>query len=492
MKKIGALILALILALGCFAGAGASEPAAEADDEEFTVEVEGNGEGTGQAAGNAAFPNVPEANEMIFTQYLDPPENVTFTVSGKKLTISWDTVVTAQLYLLYEEVPAGSGNYVLIDTPTATSVTIKMPAKGKHRYCVMSGIWMTGNLHVSYYYRFRDIQVSAYRKNQYYALLIGEKTFGQMALIDGKLVPWSYEFATRNEYDVKNMAAMLSGVRGPKGQSWKITSKIDLGYDAIQKAIRTTFKKAKKTDVCLFFIATHGNSDGDGELAMPFTKPLSQLKAFQKSSKSSLPFSTLAGWLKKYCKGKVIVLIESCGAGSAVYGPGVKQNDPEEAMRAAGVEILENSMSAPEGAAEGELIANAPEAEDNGAAFVSRAVSAFAGADPGILEDDPEITGNKGAGAMRNPKFYVLAASRHHEVSYGTEVVGSQGNYFTKWLIEGVGNWQKSPADTNKNHVITLKEAFAYLKKHKKTPGGGVQHAQVYPQNSSFELFRLN
>ena len=132
-------------------------------------------------------------------------------------------------------------------------------------------------------------------------------------------------------------------------------------------------------------------------------------------------------------------------------------------------------------------------------AFVERAVAAFSAADKGVTEtvanmefdDDGELVVN--TGELRTNKFYVLTASRHHELSWGHES-GEAGNYFIDWLVEGIGTKSKSPADASpKNKVLTLEELFSYVKKYNDhTFWDGydyyTQHAQRYPKNSKYPV----
>ncbi|MCR4876208.1 MAG: Ig-like domain-containing protein, partial [Clostridiales bacterium] len=271
----------------------------------------------------------------------------------------------------------------------------------------------------------------------YRALLIGEEHFFG-------------DHCGRNAGDVKQMASLLGRVVGPKGGKYKVTKKLDLGFNDVQSAIKSAFGSATEKDVSLFFIATHGNSDGDGELALVDGR--------------AIPFEILASWLKTI-KGKVIVILESCGAGSAIY-------DPEEQNNAA------------------VLKANAAKEEAASKAFVSAAVRAFSAADPGVAANS--------TGDLRDKKFYVLAAARHHEMSWGMEsMYGEPYNYFTKWLVEGVGTASQSPADTDKNRRITLTELFNYISRvgdsypFESAEETYYQHVQRYPVGSTYQLFRF-
>ena len=158
--------------------------------------------------------------------------------------------------------------------------------------------------------------------------------------------------------------------------------------------------------------------------------------------------------------GKMIVLLESCGSGAAVYSNGKSANDP---------------------------------AKD----FDQAVVDAFRAVDsPMKVEVQPGgmasngLVKNTGEFRLEN-KFYVLTASRHLEVSWGID----NWNYFTKWLTDGIGPYGAMPADANKNGQTTLNELYRYIANAgENTPieSEGVnyyQHVQVYPANSGYVLF---
>ena len=275
---------------------------------------------------------------------------------------------------------------------------------------------------------------------EYRALLIGERDFSGGP---------QYR-ADRNEGDVKLMSGMLERVYGPAGKKYSVTKKINASYNEIRSLIQSTFAGTKDSDVSLFFIASHGNSSGDGDLI-----------TIEGSYEKNLPFSTLASWLNEYVRGTVIVILESCGAGSAIY-------DPSE----------QNSAG---GGAE----------EDRSGRIASAAVRAFAAVDKGIVDSN--------TGELRQSRFYVLAAARHHELSWGYTGYGSY-NVFTGWLVEGMGYpgyYHPAPADSNKNGRVTLTELFNYISKvgdHVPFNQDGrtyYQHVQRYPVGSQYELFRM-
>ncbi len=355
----------------------------------------------------------------------------------------------------------------------------------------------------------------------YKALLIGEYSFVNYSYSYG----YYWDYTQRNVEDANNMETMLKSVYGPTGKKYSITKATDASKAKIKSLIKSTFSGATSSDTCLFFIATHGDSSADGELAMPFLGTTTrEYEEFIYSSDSYLPFSDLASWLKTYCAGPVVVIIESCGSGSAIYSPS-EENDTLTPVS------FENAMETISGAGEaGGLLTNTPGAAGvaddeliktlsgdpvltekdkelipnfDPASFVDSAISAFRTADPGIVveegvdfDEELEAMENSTGDLRVKNKFYVLAASRHREMSWGREDGSDSYNYFTKWLIDGIGSYGNSPADTNDDSVLTLKELFNYLKQYNDYSfySGGqyyYQHAQVYPVNSSYKVFLL-
>ena len=343
-------------------------------------------------------------------------DTVKFTVkaTGSSLKYQWQ----------YRK--SSSDSWTNVSAASGKKATYSMTAATRHNgyqyRCVIS------NSYGKVISKVVTLKVSAVTVH-YRALLIGEEDFSPIC--------------TRNRGDVEHMKTMLGTVKGPKGTKYTVTTKFDLGYSAVESAIKSAFKSTTSQDVSLFFIATHGNSDGDGELAL--------------TDGSFLDFATLAGWLNSYVKGKVIVIIESCGSGSAIY-----QNKAEATA----------AMNA------------AKEADD---LLVKKAVEAFA------KVDEAEMA-NTGVGAMRQSKFYVLAASAHHQMSWGHES-GDAGNYFTDWLVEGIGSSGSMPADTNSDGYVTLKELYTYIAQYDSyTFYDGydyyTQQVQYYPENSTYKLFK--
>ncbi len=287
-------------------------------------------------------------------------------------------------------------------------------------------------------------------KVDYRALLIGEENFLS-------------DVCTRNRGDVLHMENMLMNVRGYYGGRYAITKKFDLSAKQVLSAIKTTFADADENDVSLFFIATHGDVDSTGELA----GYLSMVPS------GDMLLGELANALKAV-PGKVIVILESCGSGAAVYANGNGATDRKAMFEAA---------------------------KQRAKAFDAAAIRAFANADTSVrvrvdASDSGDTRANTGEFRVDN-KFYVLTASDYKELSWGNEMSDADRsyNYFTLWLYEGIGVSGSMPADANNNGQTTLNELYRYISNvgdDYKFPYDGkiyYQHVQVYPTKSNFVLF---
>lgn len=285
----------------------------------------------------------------------------------------------------------------------------------------------------------------------YRALLIGEENFLS-------------DVCTRNRGDVLHMENMLMNVRGYYGGHYSITKKYDLSAKQVLSAIKTTFADADENDVSLFFIATHGDVSSTGEYA----GYLSMVPS------GDMLLGELANALKAV-PGKVIVILESCGSGAAVYANGNGATDRKAMLEAA---------------------------KQRAKAFDAAAIRAFVNADTGVrvrvdASDSGDTRANTGEFRVDN-KFYVLTASDYNELSWGNEVYDADRsyNYFTLWLIQGIGVSGSMPADANNNGQTTLNELYRYISDvgddfpFRPTDGGVYyQHVQVYPSNSKYVLF---
>ena len=311
------------------------------------------------------------------------------------------------------------------------------------------------------------------------ALLIGEQRF---LWFDDESDPDSGfmldDMDQRNVGDVLRMAETLEhtvGIRGPldsSGEAFQITRKFNLSWTELRNVISDTFSGTTDQDLSVIFIATHGDETGDGDLRMAFTgdeEDPEQVRDYWEHR--YLPFNVLASWLTASVKGRVFVILESCGSGSSIY-----KNTLQAGKKKTG-----QDMSAADG-------------------FTARAVKAFAAEDPGIPAAAPENSEGpslrKSTGDLRLPKYYVLAAAQHHEMSYGWETFEEETsfNFFTKWLIRGIGRKDHSPADTNHDNYLTLNEMYSYVSQYNTITYEGYtfsQHVQCYPENNDDKLLKL-
>jgi hypothetical protein len=326
------------------------------------------------------------------------------------------------------------------DAKTASKVITGLTNGTTYYFCVRSYHVFEGTKYFGQWSNALSIKpgsAGTVTPKSYRALLVGEVNFNWG---DG-----SYETAKRNGGDVEHMASMLKSVKGSNGSAYTVTKKTNLGKSGLENAIKNTFSGTTDQDVSLFFIATHGDSSDEGQLVLTDGSNCTQW----------ISFGQLAAMLSKYVKGDVIVIIESCGAGSAIYANGAKAQDFDPEL------------------------------------FAIQAVQAFAEADQ---KSDVANTGE-----LRKSRYYVLAAAKHHQDSWGHEWEPA-GNYFTDWLIEGIGDSGSMPADTNKDNVVTLNELYKYIAKYDTYTFSyldsedhvmtATQQVQVYPVNSSYKLFK--
>ena len=283
----------------------------------------------------------------------------------------------------------------------------------------------------------------------YRALLIGEENFSGQSV------------CTRNRGDVTAMTNMLNSITGPAGGSFSIIKKYDLSASQVLSAVKNAFSGADDDDVSLFFIATHGDVDYTGDYA----------GALAMSPSGSLLLKDLANALNAV-PGKVIVVLESCGAGAAVYPNGGNSSNDGKALY--------------------------EDVKRRATQFDEAVIRAFSGADPGIVVtlQPNDVQANTGEFRVDN-KFYVLTASRYQELSWGMESGKSETsyNYFTMWLTQGIGTSGAMPADANSNNQTTLDELYRYISKvgddyqFRTDSGVYYQHVQVYPADSDYVLF---
>ena len=289
-------------------------------------------------------------------------------------------------------------------------------------------------------------------KANYRALLFSESTFA------GGVI-------RRNRGDVRLMKNVLSSVTGQDGETYKMYSYDDLtAREVYTKINQLLVAPSRDGDVSIFFFASHGDYKSTSQ------KLAGRLWCKNKETWLELP--ELAKTLSK-AKGKVIVILESCGPGAAT--------------KEWGSENLSTASSDGETTAEEET-----DAPDLSELFIS----AFADADPGLTVYQTGEYALSGAGETAGQttqanlflteKFVVLTASAYLQASY---MVGEHTyNLFPYWLTKGVGTSGAMPADIengNGDGKLTVNELYQYVYTHTRYR----QTPQVYPKNSDYVLF---
>lgn len=294
----------------------------------------------------------------------------------------------------------------------------------------------------------------------YRALLVSEDQF-YWGSKPGDASKWEHDL--RNKGDVSLLADMLARVSAPNGSKYIVTTQNSTTKQQLLDLIANTFAEADANDVSLFFIATHGVDEvgaADEEAgALGMSSLTDQYPEL-------MNISELRDCLLRV-PGKVIVLLQSCGSGAAIYQKGGAV-DIDAAARAC-------------------------------AAFDAAVVEAFRSADPGIPEP-ADVVSKTGELRMTN-KFYVLTGSAFEEPCFGQENPKRElNNYFTSWLWSGVGIGSDQPADVlyagNCNGVVDLHELYRYMAARAKDApvylddGCHHQHIQVYPADTRFPMFQ--
>ena len=370
-------------------------------------------------------------------------------VSGTNISLGWGTSWEGIHYTLYMTGPDGEeavlaenieeNFYDATGLEPETAYTFRLTASYGEN--TVSGVPVT-------------VTTQNYRTGTVYrALLVGQVHF-----------QYASEECPDSIGDLNLMGNMLQHVEGPQGSAYSITRKTDLTVDQVHQAIQTTFADADEDDVSLFFIATHGLEDDYLE-----EEYIGALICYNPSTRRNeyIKDTTLAAWLSEI-PGEVVVILEACSSGSAIYDSG------EENASGNGVTL---------------------------SAMNSAAISAFQSADQTLslggvrLSFDEEGNAVEAPpmlriGGLRQTKFHVITSSAHLEYSYAMEEAPFPHTIFTYGFTQGIGLSGSMPCDTNRDDSASMRELVSYI-------GSFVdpylpkytQHVQAYPANSDYVLF---
>ncbi len=277
----------------------------------------------------------------------------------------------------------------------------------------------------SAYTAFKTVKTKAKKTYKYRALVIGNSNY------------WSATDLEGPKNDANAMGRALRNYR------YTTTVKKDLTKAQILSSIKSTFKNANSSDVSLFFYAGHGGYNR-------YTG-----RAFLAGVDSGcLYMNELASALKKI-PGKVIVVLDSCYGGNAVF----KGTDPAET------------------------------GDFDPQAYNQSVVDLFAAADSGleVIEDGEEAAKN---GELRSSKFLVLTGGGKGESTYEKRINGVIAGVFSYAFISGAGCSYpggsysgRMPADYNYDRKITLAEMYSYARS-RVLQLERYQHVACYPSGS--------
>ncbi|MBP3427210.1 MAG: hypothetical protein J6M47_02985 [Clostridia bacterium] len=342
-------------------------------------------------------------------------------VSNTSVRLSWNAITGATGYEVYQS-NTKSGTYKLLGSVSGTSCTVQnLTESYEYAHFKIRAI-RSENGAVS---RSGSSSVRSIRKNPetLRVLQIVEENFPDAG---------SYR---QNAYNSsKTLLNRILSKATPLGE--KVTTKYqykDQSKSQLLSRISTMAGYADDNDVTLFYLGSHGSSNGYVYL----------------SDGNYISTAELADALSDI-PGRVIVLLDYCFSGLGI-GKGVSDGSETK---------YENPILDPFA----EL--------DMQASFAPSA------------DGDVSKSGEMAVGG----KFYVFTSARGTESSWRT----TDGTFFMQWMNSGVMG-----ADSNKNGTVTQKEMAAYLKKkgsakrfYDSSSGMYVRMIpQAYPTSSSFELF---
>ena len=262
-------------------------------------------------------------------------------------------------------------------------------------------------------------QVTVKKDATYRALLIGET--GYSSQLRGP------------DNDVEAMEAMLNGLE----MGYEVTSQIDATKSEIIDLVDLILGEQGEDDISLFYYSGHGVTNSSTYYS----------GALMTVDVDYISTDELADMLSAV-KGKVIVILDSCGSGAAVKSKSANKVDFDPAQFNAGV------------------------------------INAFKSA----------VKWQAKSGELREEKFTVLTSSAYEEDSRTTNSEGVWGGLFTKSIVWGNGFEYLSsdfcgeaPADKDKDTVVTLTECQEYCQ----ICAEDYQHIQAWPENSTEELWLL-
>ena len=399
-----------------------------------------------------------------------PPVNApvieSATVSKNKITINWSPVSGATVYTVYMmKGDTGTPSEIIknVDGSLCTCSIANLDKQTTYRFAVTATVSgnETGKSNV--------INATTENKDGIVvgrALLVSESTFNwdqYEGLFDWIPLLDRQEYTIyRNQGDVLLIKDMLATVKTPSGRLWNTPVTIDNATNQqIKDNISSTFRNADDDDISLFMIATHGDIKNTGSSA-------GYLCTYYGDT---LELGVLAGWLENI-PGKVVVFLESCGSGAAIYS-----------------KSSNTGTTAPGMGLDPQLVIRAFSSVDH--SLIPERTLLYHYDEIGEIQqiETIEITPKTGEFIYEN-KFYVLTASDYQQVSYSMaedyQSATNSYNLFPYYICDAIGPSGMMPADSNNSNTLSLNELYKYVYNKCKSK----QTTKVYPTNCGTILFK--
>ena len=259
---------------------------------------------------------------------------------------------------------------------------------------------------------------------RYYALVIGNGEY----LDNETMAPLPEAIA-----DASSMKAALENM----DPAWSVTEAYNITGREFVPVMEEAFRDVTEDDVCLFFYAGHGAFDVEMYPGAP--KGIDVNTLGENYADAFFPLKELADTLDRLCPGRVIVILDSCGSGAAIWN-----GEPLEGLATTG--------------------------------------------DPEVLNTDPTTR----VGDLRRDRFTVLAACEYGEWAYPFPDDDPRTNcVFSYCILQALGCTPEGaytgamPADKDGDGMLTLREITDY------TRALHEELRETLPEDFPFQIFQF-
>ena len=314
----------------------------------------------------------------------------------------------------------------------------------------------------------------------------GDGVVTYRAVLIGNTYPSSSNKLPGPDNDIDNMEGFLKSL----GVAYSNVNAIDNASAAQTKsAISSTLGAADADDVSLFYYSGHGkveerSSESDGALCMYDPSNYSGIELMELSALESCLSAV---------KGKVVVILDSCGSGAGVV------SDPYSRSVSKDADIIDS--------------------KEESDAFLNDVIDVFSQNDTGVFDNSASYPGalSKYAEFCTSGKYYVIAGCEVGTTSMSialgstsnelcTDYEWYSGNYcyagaLTYSILKGAGykytkgggsrSSNSMAADTDSSSTLTFSETFTYAKAKVKEIADeyeDVQNVVCYPANGDNQI----